>query len=101
MNKRQLREALRKAINESRWENKNPNSKMGYGSGSIIADMSDEIMMIVEHAMEQGDKAGAADVPDFEREIKEVATRSIEAGIMEYKKRRRANSPAIKNRGNR
>ena len=74
---------------------------MGHGSGSIIADMSDEIMMIVEHAMEQGDKAGATDVPDFEREVKEVATRSIEAGIMEYKKRRRANSPVIKNRGNR
>ena len=91
MNKQKLRGALRKAINESRWENKNPNSTMGYGSGSIIADMSDEIMMIVEHAMEQGDKAGATDVPDFEREIKEVATRSIEAGIMEYKQRRRAN----------
>lgn len=95
VNKRQLRKALREAINESRWQNKRNHSQMGYGSGSIIADMSDEIMMIIEHAMELGDKAGATDVPDFEREVKEVATRSIEAGIMEYKQRRRANRAAM------
>jgi len=98
MNRRQLRKTLRKAINESRWENKRNRDQMGYGSGSIIADMSDEIMMIIEHAMEQGDKAGATDVPDFEREVKEVATRSIEAGILEYKRRARANRPVIQNR---
>ena len=101
MNKRILRKVLRKAINESRWENKKNHSQMGYGSGSIIADMSDEIMMIIEHAMELGDKAGAADVPDFEEEIVDVATRAIQAGILEYKKRKRANSPVITNRGNR
>ena len=93
-NKRQLRKALRKAINESRWEKKSNGSQMGYGSGSIIADMSDEIMMIIEHAMELGDKAGATDVPDFEREVKEVATRAVGAAIMEYKQRRSANRAA-------
>ena len=102
VNKRQLRKTLRKVISESRWENKRNRGQMGYGSGSIIADMSDEIMMIIEHAMELGDKAGATDVPDFEREVKEVATRSIEAGIMEYKNRRRANrAPISSNRRNR
>ena len=101
MNKQKLRKVLRKAINESRWGNKRDHSKMGYGSGSIIADMSDEIMMIIEHAMELGDKSGATDVPDFEREIIEVGTRAIQAGILEYKKRKRANRPVINNRRNR
>ena len=98
MNKRQLRETLRKAINESRWENKRNRDQMGYGSGGWIADMSDEIMMIIEHTLELGDQGGATEAPEFIEEVKAVATRSIEAGILEFKKRKRANRPVVQSR---
>lgn len=88
VNKRKLRKALRKAINESRWENKNNHKQMGYGSGSHIADMSDEIMMIIEHTLELGDKSGATEAPEFIEEVRAVATRTIEAAILDYNRRR-------------
>ena len=89
MNKRQLRKALRKAINESRWEKKSNHKQMGYGSGSHIADMSDEIMMIIEHTLELGDQSGATEAPEFIEEVKAVAIRTVEAAIMDYSRRRR------------
>ena len=89
VNRRQLRKTLRKAINESRWEKKRNHSQMGYGSGSHIADMSDEIMMIIEHTLELGDKSGATEAPEFIEEVKAVATRTIEAAILDYNRRRR------------
>ncbi len=88
VNKRKLRKALRKVINESRWENKTNHKQMGYGSGSHIADMSDEIMMIIEHTLELGDKSGATEAPEFIEEVKAVATRTIEAAIQDYRRRR-------------
>lgn len=88
MNKRQLRKTLRKVINESRWEQKRNHEQIGYGSGSHIADMSDEIMMIIEHTLELGDQSGATETPEFIEEVKAVATRSIEAAIQEYLRRR-------------
>ena len=88
MNKRQLRKALRKAINESRWEKKSNHKQMGYGSGRIITDLSDEIMMLVEHALEMGDEQGATEAPEFFQELEEVAKRSIDAAILEYNRRR-------------
>ena len=78
MNKRQLRKSLRKAINESRWENKRNHSKLGYGSGSIVADMSDEIMLIIQHCLENG---------MTEEEVKFRGNNAIEAAILEYKRR--------------
>ena len=89
MNKRHLRKVLRKAINESRWEKKRNHSQMGYGSGSHIADMSDEIMMIIEHTLELGAESGATEAPEFIEEVRAVAMRTIEAAILEYKRVRR------------
>ena len=80
MNKRQLRKLLRKAINESKWEGKRDHSKLGWGSGSIVADMSDEIMLIVDHCLENGMS---------EEDIKFRANNAIEAAIMEWKRRNR------------
>ena len=87
VNKRQLRKTLRKAINESRWEQKRNHKQLGYGSGSHIADMSDEIMMIIEHTLELGDKSGATETPEFIEEVRAVATRTIEAAILDYNRR--------------
>ena len=89
MDKRKLRKVLRKAINESRWEKKSNHKQMGYGSGSHIADMSDEIMMIIEHTLELGDQSGATEAPEFIEEVKAVAMRTIEAAILDYNRRRR------------
>ena len=89
MDKRKLRKVLRKAINESRWEKKSNHKQMGYGSGSHIADMSDEIMMIIEHTLELGDQSGATEAPEFIEEVKAVAMRTIEAAILNYNRRRR------------
>ena len=86
MNKRQLRKVLRKAINESRWESKRDHSKMGYNSGRIITDLSDEIMMLVEHALELGEQQGATEADEFFVELEEVAKRAIDAGIYEWKR---------------
>lgn len=77
MNKRQLRKVLRKAINESRYGS---DRKLGYGSGSIVADMSDEIMLIVRHCLENGMS---------EEEIKIRGHAAIEAGILEFRRVRR------------
>ena len=87
MNRTTLRKALRKAINESRWEDKSNHKQLGYGSGRHITDMSDEIMMIIEHTLELGDKSGATEAPEFIEEVKAVATRTIEAAIQAYRKR--------------
>ena len=84
VNRRQLRKTLRKALNESRWEKKSNHKQMGYGSGRIITDLSDEIMMLVEHALEMGDKAGATEADEFFQELESVAKRSIEAAIGDY-----------------
>ena len=84
--KRKLRKIVRRAINESRY---GTDRKLGYGSGSIVADMSDEIMMIIEHTLELGDKSGATEAPEFIEEVKAVAMRTIEAAILEYKRVRR------------
>ena len=80
MNRRKLRKALRKAINESKWADKRDHSKLGYGSGSIVADMSDEIMMIIDHCLENG-------MP--EEDIRFRANNAVEAAIMEWKRRNR------------
>ena len=88
VNKRQLRKVLRQAINESRWEKKSNHKQMGYGSGRIITDLSDEIMMLVEHALELGDKAGTTEADEFFQELEEVAKRSIDAAIADYYNRR-------------
>lgn len=85
MNKRQLRKTLRKAINESRWEEKNNHKQIGYGSGRIITDLSDEIMMVVEHALEKAHAAGATEAPEFLQELEEVALRAVQAGVLEGK----------------
>ena len=85
MNKRQLRKALRKAINESRWESKSNHKQMGYGSGRIITDLSDEIMMLVEHALEMGEEQGATEADEFFKELEEVSKRAIDAAILEFK----------------
>lgn len=77
MNKRQLRKALRKAINESRYGD---DRKLGYGSGSIVADMSDEIMEIVRHCLENG---------MTEDEIRMRGNNAIEAAILEFKRVKR------------
>ena len=77
MNKRRLRKALRKAINESRYGD---NRKLGYGSGSIVADMSDEIMMIIEHCLANGMS---------EEEVRMRGNNAIEAAIYEFKRVRR------------
>ena len=77
MNKRKLRKVLRKAINESKWSDKRDHSKLGYGSGSIVADMSDEIMMIIHHCLENG---------MTEEEVKFRGNNAIEAAILEYKR---------------
>ena len=88
MNRQQLRKSLRKALNESRWKNKSNHKQIGYGSGNHIADMSDEIMMIIEHTLELGDNSGATEAPEFIEEVKAVATRTIEAAIQDYRRRR-------------
>ena len=80
MNRRKLRKTLRKVINESQWEEKRDHSKLGWGSGSIVADMSDEIMLIIEHCLENGMS---------EEDIRFRANNAIEAAIMEWKKRNR------------
>ena len=77
VNKRQLRKALRRAINEARYGD---NRKLGYGSGSIVADMSDEIMEIVRYCLENGMS---------EEEIKIRGHAAIEAGILEFRRVRR------------
>ena len=77
MNKRQLRKVLRKAINESRYGG---DRKLGYGSGSIVADMSDEIMEIVRHCLENG---------MTEEEIRMRGSNAIEAAILEHSRVRR------------
>ena len=77
MNKRQLRKVLRKAINESRYGS---DRKLGYGSGSIVADMSDEIMEIVRHCLENG---------MTEEEIPMRGNNAIEAAILEFRRVRR------------
>lgn len=77
MNKRQLRKVLRKAINESRYGD---DRKLGYGSGSIVADMSDEIMEIVRHCLQNG---------MTEDEIRMRGSNAIEAAILEFKRVRR------------
>ena len=77
MNKRQLRKVLRKAINESRYGG---DRKLGYGSGSIVADMSDEIMEIVRHCLENG---------MTEEEIRMRGSNAIEAAILEHRRVRR------------
>ena len=74
MNKRKLRKILRKAINETRY---GKGRKLGYGSGSIVADMSDEIMMIVEHCLTYG---------MTEDEVRMRGENAIEAAILEYKR---------------
>ena len=86
MNRRQLRKTLRKAINESRWEKKRNHKQMGYGSGRIITDLSDEIMLLVEHALELGEQAGATEADEFFVELEEVAKRAVDAGIHEWKR---------------
>ena len=77
MNKRELRKVLRKAMNESRYGS---DRKLGYGSGSIVADMSDEIMLIIRHCLENG---------MTEEEVKFRGNNAIEAAILEYKRRSR------------
>ena len=77
MNKRQLRKVLRKAINESRYGD---NRKLGYGSGSIVADMSDEIMEIVRHCLQNG---------MTEDEIRMRGNNAIEAAVLEFRRVRR------------
>ena len=77
MNKRQLRKILRKTINESRYGG---DRKLGYGSGSVVADMSDEIMEIVRYCLENGMS---------EEEIKIRGHAAIEAGILEFRRVRR------------
>ena len=77
MNKRQLRKSLRRAINESRYGN---DRKLGYGSGSIVADMSDEIMEIVRHCLQNG---------MTEDEIRMRGNNAIEAAILEFRRVRR------------
>lgn len=72
VNKRQLRKTLRKAINESRYGD---DRKLGYGSGSIVADMSDEIMEIIKHCLENGMS---------EEDIRFRANNAVEAAIVEY-----------------
>ena len=80
MDKRKLRKVLRKAINESKWADKRDHSKLGYGSGSIVADMSDEIMMIVQHCLENG---------MTEEDIRFRANNAVEAAILEFNRTRR------------
>ena len=87
MNKRQLRKALRKAINESSWSEKRGKVPMGSGSGRIITDLSDEIMMVVEHALEMAHEAGATEAPEFLQELEAVALRAVRAGVLEGKQR--------------
>ena len=77
MDKRKLRKVLRKAINESRYGS---DRKLGYGSGSIVADMSDEIMLIVQHCLENG---------MTEEDIRFRANNAVEAAILEFKRTRR------------
>lgn len=77
MNKRQLRKVLRKAMNESRYGS---DRKLGYGSGSIVADMSDEIMEIVRHCLENGMS---------EEDIRFRANNAVEAAILSFKRVRR------------
>ena len=77
MNKRQLRKILRKTINESRYGG---DRKLGYGSGSVVAHMSDEIMEIVRYCLENGLS---------EEEIKIRGHAAIEAGILEFRRVRR------------
>lgn len=75
MNKRQLRKSLRKALKESKWDEKSNHSKLGYDSGSIVADMSDEIMLIIQHCLENGMS---------EEDIRFRANNAVEAGILEH-----------------
>ena len=77
MNKRQLRKVLRRVINESRYGS---DRKLGYGSGSIVADMSDEIMMIIEHCLANGMS---------EEEVRMRGNNAIEAAIHEFRRIRR------------
>ena len=72
VNKRQLRKTLRKAINESRYGD---NRKLGHSSGSIVADMSDEIMYIIKHCLENGMS---------EEDIRFRARNAVEAAILEH-----------------
>ena len=73
----ELRRTIRKAINESRYGD---DRKLGYGSGSIVADMSDEIMEIVRHCLENGMS---------EEEIRMRGDNAIEAAILDHKRRNR------------
>ena len=77
MNKRRLQKILRRAINESRYGD---DRKLGYGSGSIVADMSDEIMEIVRHCLQNG---------MTEEEIRMRGNNAIEAAILEFRRVRR------------
>lgn len=78
MDKQQLKKILHKVINESRYGD---DRKLGYGSGSVVADMSDEIMEIVRHCLENG---------MTEEEIKIRGHAAIEAGILEFRRVRRS-----------
>ena len=68
----QLRKSLRKAIKESRYGD---SRKLGHGSGSIVADMSDEIMYIIQHCLENGMS---------EEDIRFRANNAVEAAIVEH-----------------
>ena len=72
VDKQQLRKTLRKAINESRYDD---SRKLGHGSGSIVADMSDEIMYIIQHCLENGMS---------EEDIRFRANNAVEAAILEH-----------------
>ena len=64
-------------MNESRYGD---SRKLGYGSGSVVADMSDEIMEIVRYCLENG---------MTEEEIRMRGNNAIEAAILEFARVRR------------
>ena len=84
MDKRQLRKSLRKALNESteqgpfHWRyGTEGDRKLGHDCGNIVADMSDEIMYIIQFCLAEG-------MP--EQDIRTRAQNAIDAGIHEYKR---------------
>lgn len=75
MDKQQLKKILHKVINESRYGD---GRKLGHGSGSIVADMSDEIMYIIEHCLENGMS---------EEDVRFRANNAVEAAILEHSRK--------------
>ena len=68
LTKKQLKNIIRKtALNENKYKK---GAKIGYGSGSLKADLSDEMAMLFEYALDNGMS---------EMQIQDLAIRTLQS----------------------